>query len=77
VNSSVTSVASVSSSDEPDAILRSSESELLTSSSDTFGDTELGLHTFGDGATNVFFDDFAIQAELRATRTGFLPVIQQ
>ena len=64
--------------DEPDAIIRSNE--LTTPDTDDFGypeHPELGLHALGHGATNVYFDDFAIQAEIRAKRTGFLPSTQQ
>jgi len=67
----------ITSVDEPDVILRSSESKLLTPDTGGFSDTELGLHAMGQGATNVYFDDFAIQAETRAKRTGFLPSVQQ
>lgn len=77
VKSSVASITEISSLCEPDAILRSSESKLLTPDTYEFSDSELGLHALGHGATNVYFDDFAIQAELRSKRTGFLPSIQQ
>jgi len=70
-----TGVVLVSSANEPDAIIRTDT--LTTPTPFEEQRPELGLHTFGDGSTNVFFDDFAIQAELRAMRTGFLPVIQQ
>ncbi len=63
--------------DEPKAIFRSSETKLLTQDTGGFSDSELGLHAMGKGATNVYFDDFAIQAEIRAKRTGFLPSVQQ
>ncbi len=77
VNPLVTSITTISSVNEPDAILRSSEEDLLSPKLDGFNDPELGLHALGDGATNVYFDDFAIQAEISTKRTGFLPSIQQ
>jgi len=73
----VDTIERISSLCEPDAILRSSESKLLTLDTDELSDSELGLHALGHGARNVYFDDFAIQAEIRAKRTGFLPSTQQ
>lgn len=61
--------------DEPYAILRSSESLLLRP--DTLSGSELGLHTFGHGSLNVYFDDFAVQAEIFSNQTGFLSTVQQ
>jgi hypothetical protein len=37
---------------------------------------ELGLHAMGDGAENVFYDDFAIQLDVQSG-SGFLTPIQQ
>ena len=65
INGSVASVALISSMDEAEAIVRSNEAELLTPSSGVFNQSELGLHTFGKGSTNVFFDDFALQIDER------------
>ncbi|MFC1859421.1 hypothetical protein ACFL9U_15535 [Thermodesulfobacteriota bacterium] len=64
INGSVSSLTLTSSVDEPNAILRSSQSELLTPTSGTFNRPEIGLHAFGHGSTNVYFDDFAVQAEI-------------
>ena len=70
-----TGVVVLDSVDEPDTVLRT---DTLTTSS-PFNELrpELGLHTLGKGSQNVFFDDFAVQAELYTRRTGFLPAIQQ
>ena len=52
----------ISSLNEPDAILRSKT--LTTPESGTFTQSEIGLHTFGHGSTNVYFDDFALQTDI-------------
>lgn len=70
-NTGVDTITSVS---EPNAIIRN---DTLTTPTPYEQPPELGLHTFGHGSTNVFFDDFALQAEIWAKRTGFLPSIQQ
>jgi len=62
VNSSVSSVEIVSSQDEPDAVIRSSA--LTSPGSGVFTRSELGLHTFGHGGANVYFDDFALQTDI-------------
>jgi prepilin-type N-terminal cleavage/methylation domain-containing protein len=41
-----------------------------------FNRPELGLHAIGDGAENVFYDDFAIQLDVQSG-SGFLTPIQQ
>jgi hypothetical protein len=56
INSAVPTVALIGSADRPDAIVRSSESAL------TGDGSTLGLHTFGKGSLNVYFDDFAYQS---------------
>lgn len=66
-----TGAQSISSFREPNAIIWTDTLTSLTAV------PEMGLHTFGHGSTNVFFDDFAIQAEIRAKRTGFMSTIQQ
>ena len=73
----VSSIAKITSIDEPDVILRSSESTFRTPDTYTFDNPELGLQTFGHGSTNVYFDDFAVQVELKVSKTGFLPTVQQ
>ncbi len=40
------------------------------------GDPEIGLHSFGDGALNVFFDDFGIRLEIIEEDTVPIPVQQ-
>jgi len=48
--------------DEPNVIIRTN---VLTTSETWTGDRpELGLHTFGHGSTNVYFDDFGLQTEI-------------
>ena len=37
---------------------------------------ELGLHTFGDGSLNIFFDDFGVQIDVRPTNTFTQPLQQ-
>jgi len=73
VNSTVSSLDKISSLDEPDAILRTNE---LTTSTGIFTDTEIGLHTFGNNSTSVYFDDFGLQTDV-PTSEGFLPAVQQ
>ncbi len=51
-----------------------------TDPSATFTDTEVGLHTFGTGvfSTNIFFDDFGIQADMSSTGSdGFGAAVQE
>ncbi|MBI9083060.1 MAG: choice-of-anchor J domain-containing protein [Desulfobacterales bacterium] len=75
VNSAVTSAGMVDSRDEPNAIIRSNESVLLSPTSGVYGKAELGLHTFGKGALNVYFDDFGVQSDM-LPYGGILPAIQ-
>ena len=72
----ISSVELMQSIDEPDAVIRSTESVLFTPSSGIFNRTELGLHTFGKGSLNVYFDDFALQTVIYS-ESGFLPYIQE
>ena len=58
---------------ELDAIIRLNA---LTTSTGTFTDTEIGLHTFGINSTSVYFDDFGLQTDV-PTSEGFLPAVQQ
>jgi len=60
---------------EEGTILRSSN---LTTTSGTFEDSEIALHTFGmdSYSTNVYFDDFGILLDIPST-VGFLPGIQE
>jgi len=76
INGGVGTVARIPSLDEPDAILQSTEPVLFTPSSGLFNRAELGLHTFGKGSLNVYFDDFALRTQILSTG-GFLPAIQQ
>jgi len=74
----VPSVEVVPSKYEPGVIIRSDESVLLTPDSGTLSYVrpELGLHTFGTGSTNVYFDDFGLLVEI-AAGSGFLTPIQE
>ncbi|WP_319409960.1 prepilin-type N-terminal cleavage/methylation domain-containing protein [uncultured Desulfosarcina sp.] len=56
INSSVGTVGLVDSLDQPNTLIRSSEASI-----DGLGST-LGLHTFGKGSLNVYFDDFGYQS---------------
>jgi hypothetical protein len=76
LNPSVTSSELVRSGAEPDAVIRSDESVLLSPDTGIFGKPELGLHTFGKGSLNTYFDDFAVQSDI-IPHSGYLPVIQQ
>ncbi len=76
INTAITSVELMQSLDEPGAVIRSTEPVLFTPTSGAFNRTELGLHAFGHGSLNVYFDDFALQTEIYSTG-GFLPEIQE
>ena len=56
INSAVGTVDVVDSLDQPNTLIRSSEAALTG-----LGST-LGLHTFGKGSLNVYFDDFGYQS---------------
>ena len=76
INTSVGSVALIPSLSEPNAIIRTNA--ITTPSSGTFDWPELGLHTFGTNSTNVYFDDFALQAEVPISQEPIhLPPIQE
>ncbi len=76
INTSVGSVALIPSLSEPNAIIRTDA--ITTPSSGTFDWPELGLHTFGTNSTNVYFDDFALQAEVPISPEPIhLPPIQE
>jgi hypothetical protein len=66
----------VNSADEPDAVIRSWEPELLTDPIVPFNDIELGLHAGGKGALNAYFDDFGLKAVISRGR-GATPPIQE
>jgi len=74
----VNSVDIIESIDEPGVIVLGTENSLFTPDSGilSYNRPELGLHTFGHGSTNVYFDDFAIQVEI-ASGSGFLTPIQE
>ena len=73
VNTGVTMIGSL---DEPNAIIR--DNTLTSPTSGSLAQPELGLHTFGKGSTNVYFDDFAVQADVGTSgNTGFVRTIQE
>lgn len=60
---------------ELNAIIRTNT--LVTPSSGNFTRPEIGLDTWGSSSTNVYFDDFGLQAPAPGQTQGFLPGIQQ
>ncbi len=74
----VNSVDIIESIDEPGVIVLGTESSLFTPDSGilSYARPELGLHTFGHGSTNVYFDDFGLLVEI-AAGSGFLTPIQE
>jgi hypothetical protein len=74
----VNSVDIIESMDEPGVIVLGTESSLFTPDSGilSYARPELGLHTFGYGSTNVYFDDFGLLVEI-AAGSGFLTPIQE
>lgn len=56
VNPTVPDLALITSIERPDTVVRSSENALMADGS------TLGLHTFGNGSLNLYFDDFAYQS---------------
>jgi prepilin-type N-terminal cleavage/methylation domain-containing protein len=48
---------------------------ITTTDSGNFGQPEVGLHTFGYSSTNIYFDDFGLQAEVETVITT--PPIQE
>jgi len=75
-NTALGTMQVVNSIDEPDAVIRSWEPELLTSPIGPFNDIELGLHASGKGALNTYFDDFGLKAVI-GRGSGTLPPIQE
>lgn len=78
VNAAVTTVDIIPSVDEPNALIESTESILFTPIATSLETTrsELGLHTFGKGSLNIFFDDFGLQAGVISS-DGFFPATQE
>jgi prepilin-type N-terminal cleavage/methylation domain-containing protein len=62
---------------EPDAIILHHNNALQTPTS-SYPDTrpELGLHAYGRGATNIYFDDFGLQLTIRVSAVIPTPVQQ-
>ena len=58
---------------QENAIIRTDA--ITTTDSPNFGQPEIGLHTFGYSSTNVYFDDFGLQAEVVTVITT--PPIQE
>jgi hypothetical protein len=58
---------------ESNTVIRSWESSLLISSETPFdvaAGPEIGLHSFGQGALNIFFDDFGFSTNQRISNNG-------
>ncbi|MCD6397717.1 MAG: hypothetical protein J7L71_09265 [Spirochaetaceae bacterium] len=74
-NSSVSSVELLGIGKENDAIIQTGS---LLTTDDPFPSTkpEIGLHTFGINSTSIYFDDFAMQAVIKADSI-ILPVVQE
>jgi prepilin-type N-terminal cleavage/methylation domain-containing protein len=69
-----------SASAEPGAIIRAWASDLIIpaeSTLDVASRPEIGLHTFGKGAENIFFDDFGLLSIVRLAPTTITGTIQQ
>ncbi len=65
-DANVTNLDVIPSLEEPGAILRHYNDELKSPGMDTtLNQPELGLHSYGDGAANVYFDDFGVQLYIR------------
>ncbi len=76
VNGTVGTVAGMVDLAEPNAVVRSHQAELLSPIAGFSAQPELGLHAYGNGALNVYFDDFGLRADV-ARIAGFLPAIQE
>lgn len=66
----------ISAAGEPNAVIRTNT---LISPSDTttsYSHSELGLHAFGDGAENTYFDDFGVKLDIGA-QYRYAPVVQE
>lgn len=62
---------------EPNAIVVHHEDALQTDAGGDFGDrAEIGLHAFGKGAANVYFDDFGLQLISQSTSVIPTPLQQ-
>jgi len=65
---------------QTNAVIVEDDATFITPDSGAYNWVEIGLHTHGDNASSVYFDDFAIQWEGifgGGYGTGFLPPIQQ
>ncbi len=56
INATLSTISTIPSVDEPSALIRSTDNDLVNDLP-----TTLGLVTFGAGSTNIFFDDFGYQ----------------
>lgn len=71
-----TGVTLISSKSERNAIVR--DNTLTSPSSGPLLQPELGLHAFGKGAANTYFDDFGVQADIGTSgNTGFVRTLQE
>ncbi|GEM_PF-623292 len=64
LNTGVSTVGLVADNRFPNCIVRSSESRFFSSASGLPASSEIGLHAFGAGAKNIYFDDFGLQADV-------------
>lgn len=76
INSAVATVSIVGDNDYPDTIVKSVESIFFSPANGLPERAEIGLHTFGDGSKNTYFDDFGLQADV-PLEVSVGPPIQQ
>lgn len=69
------SIALLGAGTEANAIIRTNT--LLTPSSGSFTNPEVGLDTWGSSSTSTYFDDFGLKALGPGQTQGFMPGIQQ
>jgi hypothetical protein len=65
---------------EPGAMIRAWASDLIIPAESTLevaSRPEIGLHTFGKGAENIFFDDFGLLSIVRLAPTTITGAVQQ
>ncbi len=64
LNTGVTTIDLVADKQFPGCIVKSTESLFFSPSSGLPARSEIGLHAFGDGAQNIYFDDFGLRADV-------------
>ena len=68
--------SNISTSDEPYAIIRTNALVSPADTTTSYTHSELGLHAFGDGAENTYFDDFGVRLDIGA-QYRYAPVVQE